>query len=75
MFLLEAIFEKTFSDKSHGFQISEGACTVCKNIRMWKGASWFIEGDIVSCFDIINHQKLVKMVSLKIKDQQVVGLL
>jgi len=75
LFLLEAVFEKMFSDKSHGFRPNRGAHTACKNIRMWKGVSWFIEGDIVNYFDTINHQKLVDMVSTKIKDQQVLDLL
>lgn len=75
LFLLEAVFEKTFTDKSHGFRPNRGAHTACKNIRMWKGVSWFIEGDIINYFDTIEHQKLVDIVSSEIKDQQVLDLL
>lgn len=75
LFLLEAVFEKTFSEKSHGFRPKKGAHTVCKNIRQWKGVSWFIEGDIVDFFDTINHQKLMHLISLRIKDQRVLDLL
>ena len=75
LFLLEAVFEKTFSERSHGFRPKKGAHTVCKNIRQWKGVSWFIEGDIVDFFDTINHQKLMLLISLRIKDQQVLDLL
>ena len=57
LYLLEAVFEKTFSDRSHGFRPKKGAHTACKNIRQWKGVSWFVEGDIVSYFDTINHKK------------------
>lgn len=75
LFLLEAVFEKTFSDKSHGYRPNRGAHTVCKNIRQWRGVSWFIEGDIASYFDRINHKKLMEIINLEIKDQQVTDLL
>jgi group II intron reverse transcriptase/maturase len=75
LFLLEAVFEKTFSEKSHGFRPKKGAHTVCKNIRQWKGVSWFIEGDIVDFFDTINQQKLMLFINLRIKDQRVIDLL
>jgi len=75
LYLLEAVFEKTFSDKSHGYRPNRGAHTVCKNIRQWRGVSWFIEGDIVSYFNIINHHKLMETINLQIKDQQVIDLL
>jgi len=75
LFLLEAVFERTFNDKSHGFRPGKGAHTACKNIRTWKGVSWFIEGDIVNYFPTINHQKLMNLIGQKIEDQQVIDLL
>jgi len=75
LYLLEAVFEKTFSDRSHGYRPNRGAHTVCKNIRQWKGVSRFIEGDIVSYFDTINHNKLMEIINLQIKDQQIIDLL
>jgi group II intron reverse transcriptase/maturase len=75
LFLLEAVFEKTFSDQSFGYRPNRGAHTVCKNIRQWKGISWFIEGDIVSYFDTINHNKLMETIKIQIKDQQILDLL
>lgn len=75
LFLLEAVFEKTFTEKNHGFRPKKGAHTACKNIRQWKGISWFIEGDITNFFDNINHQKLMLLIDLRIKDQQVLDLL
>lgn len=75
LYLLEAVFEKTFSGKSHGYRPNRGAHTACKNIRQWKGVSWFIEGDIVSYFDNINHHKLMEIINQHIKDQQVTDLL
>lgn len=75
LFILEAVFEKTFSDKSHGYRPNRGAHTTCKNVRKWKGVSWFIKGDIVNCFDTINHNKLMEIINLEIKDQQITDLL
>jgi group II intron reverse transcriptase/maturase len=75
LYLLEAVFEKTFSDRSHGYRPNRGAHTTCKNIRKWKGVSWFIEGGIVSYFDTINHNKLMEIINQQIKDQQIIDLL
>jgi group II intron reverse transcriptase/maturase len=75
LFLLEAVFEKTFSGTSHGFRPNRGAHTACKNIRLWKSVSWFVEGNIVSYFDKINHATLMEIINSKIKDQQVIDLL
>lgn len=75
LFLLETVFEKKFSDKSHGFRPNKGAHTTCKNIRQWKGVSWFIKGDIVNYFDTINHKKLIEIINQEIKNQQVINLL
>ena len=75
LYLLEAVFEKTFSDRSHGYRPNRGAHTTCKNIRKWKGVSWFIEGDIVNYFDTINHKKLMEIINQQIKDQQIIDLL
>ena len=75
LYLLKAVFEKTFSDKNHGYRSNRGAHTVCKNIRQWRGVSWFIGGDIVSYFDTINHHKLIEIINLQIRDQQVINLL
>lgn len=75
LYLLEAVFEKTFCDRSHGYRPNRGAHTTCKNIRKWKSVSWFIEGDIVSYFDTINHKKLMEIINQQIKDQQTIDLL
>lgn len=75
LYLLEAVFEKTFSDRSHGYRPNRGAHSTCNNIRKWKGVSWFIKGDIVGYFDTINHNKLMETINLQIKDQQIIDLL
>jgi retron-type reverse transcriptase len=74
LFFLEAVFEKTFSGTSCGFCPNRGAHTACKNICLWKGVSWFVEGDTVTYFDKINHATLMEIINSKIKDQQVIDL-
>jgi retron-type reverse transcriptase len=49
--LLEAYYEPTFSDHSHGFRPGRGCHTALSEIAYgWTGTTWFIEGDIADCF-------------------------
>ena len=75
LFVLEAIFEKSFNEKSHGYRPNKGVHTVCKSIKTWRGVSWFVEGDIKGYFDNIGHRILMELVSKKVKDQQLIDLL
>lgn len=50
--LLEAYYEPSFSPNSHGFRPQRGCHTALIQVKQqFKGAAWFIEGDIRSCFD------------------------
>jgi retron-type reverse transcriptase len=50
--LLEAYYEPRFSDNSHGFRPGRGCHTALKHVQdKFRGAAWFIEGDIRGCFD------------------------
>ena len=45
--ILESIFEGTFSNNSHGFRPHRSCHTALKHIDInFKGAVWFVEGDI-----------------------------
>ena len=49
--LLEAYYEPTFSDRSHGFRPGRGCHTALREVATaWTGTTWFIEGDISDCF-------------------------
>ena len=49
--LLEAYYEPTFSDRSHGFRPGRGCHTALREVAdTWTGTTWFIEGDIADCF-------------------------
>ncbi len=73
--ILEAIFEPTFSNNSHGFRSGKSCHTALKQIRKeWSGVTWIIEGDIKGCFDNINHEKLVGQLAKRIKDERFINL-
>jgi retron-type reverse transcriptase len=45
--ILDAYFDATFSDHSHGFRPERGCHTALREIyHTWKGTTWIIEGDI-----------------------------
>jgi group II intron reverse transcriptase/maturase len=74
--LLEAYFEPQFSDHSHGFRPGRGCHTALSGIqRGWTGTKWFIEGDIKGCFDHIDHDVLLKLLSDKVHDNRFVDLI
>lgn len=74
--VLEAIYEPTFSEHSLGFRPKKGCHTALRHVfTKFKGCAWWIEGDIKGCFDNIPHDKLMAVLSLKIKDQRFLQLI
>ena len=74
--ILEAIYEPTFSNNSHGFRAGKSCHTALKQIRdTWSGVAWVIEGDIKGCFDNINHTKLIRVLEARIKDERFLNLI
>lgn len=60
--ILEAYYEPQFSDHSHGFRPKHGCHTALREIsRTWRGTTWFIEGDITSYFDSIDHEIMLSI--------------
>lgn len=73
---LEAIYEPTFSDFSHGFRPYRSCHTALKQAKVYfTGATYFIEGDIKGCFDNIDHKKLIKILERKIKDSRFINII
>jgi len=73
--ILEPYFEAKFRDSSHGFRPDRGCHTAlahCK--RKFKGANWFIEGDIKGCFDNIDHDVLINILRESIDDERFLRL-
>lgn len=74
--ILNAIYEPTFLDSSHGFRPNRSCHTALRYIsQKMKVSTWFIEGDISKCFDSIDHQKLMGIIENKILDRQFTKLI
>jgi group II intron reverse transcriptase/maturase len=74
--VLEAYFEPRFRDSSHGFRPGRGCHTALANLNCrFRGSAWFIEGDIRGCFDNIDHQVLMDIISRDIQDGRLLNLI
>jgi group II intron reverse transcriptase/maturase len=73
--LLEAYYEPTFSDRSHGFRPGRGCHTALREIaNTWTGTAWFIEADIADCFGSFDHDRMVEILAEKIHDNRFLRL-
>lgn len=69
--ILEAIYEGHFEDTSHGFRPNKSCHTALDKIqKTFTGVKWFIEGDIKSFFDNINHDTLINIMKERIEDER-----
>ena len=74
--LLEAYYEPQFSDHSHGFRPGRGCHTALTAVReTWRGAKWYVEGDVSQCFDKIDHQVLLSILRENIHDNRFLRLI
>lgn len=74
--ILEAIYEPVFHNNSHGFRPNRSCHTALKQIKSdFTGVVWFIEGDITGCFDNIDHEVLIGILSRKIKDSKFLNII
>ena len=73
--ILEAIYEPTFDNHSHGFRPNRSCHTALNQLsKEFTGAVWFIEGDIKGCFDNIDHETLIAILGRKIKDSRFLNI-
>jgi group II intron reverse transcriptase/maturase len=74
--ILEAYFEPSFSEHSHGFRPGRGCHTALKDIyEHWAGVTWTIEGDISACFDNLSHELLLDTLAKYIHDGRFLQLI
>ncbi len=74
--MLEAIYEKTFKTTAHGFRPNRSCHTALSEIsNKFTGSKWFIEGDICSFFDNIDHHILINLLRKRIDDEKFIRLL
>lgn len=74
--ILESIYEGTFKNTSHGFRPQKSCHTALKSIKLgYTGVKWFIEGDISSYFDTIDHHILINILRKRIHDEYFISLI
>jgi len=74
--ILEAIYEPTFSENSHGFRPGRSCHTALEAVkREMQGVRWWVEGDIKGYFDNVNHDTLLRILSKHITDKRFLHLI
>jgi group II intron reverse transcriptase/maturase len=74
--LLEAYYEPQLSPHSHGFRPDRGCHTALGEITQpWRGVQWYSEGDLVQCFDRLDHTVLRSILSDQLHDNRFLQLL
>ncbi|ERI04852.1 reverse transcriptase/maturase family protein [Aneurinibacillus aneurinilyticus] len=74
--ILEAIYEGTFSDRSHGFRPNRSCHTALIQIQAtFTAVKWFVEGDIKGFFDNIDHHVLINILRKRIEDEKFLDLI
>ena len=73
--LLEAYYEPSFSDRSHGFRPGRGCHTALREVAdTWTGTAWFVEGDIADCFGSLDHDIMIGILAERIHDNRFLRL-
>jgi group II intron reverse transcriptase/maturase len=73
--IFEAIYEPTFSETSHGFRPKRSCHTALETVKRMTGVRWWVEGDIESFFDNLDHATLLKILSKRITDKRFLHLI
>ncbi len=73
--ILEAIYEPTFSEASHGFRSGKSCHTALASIKRMVGIRWWVEGDVKGFFDNLNHDTLLRILGKRITDKRFLHLI
>lgn len=74
--VLEAIYEGSFAETSHGFRPNRSCHTALNSVQIrFTGVKWFVEGDIKGFFDAIDHDVMIEILSERIKDERFLRLI
>jgi group II intron reverse transcriptase/maturase len=74
--ILSPLYERDFSPNSFGFRPGLGAHKALKRCQEYinQGYEYAVDMDLERFFDLVNHSKLIEILSYKIKDGRVVSL-
>jgi group II intron reverse transcriptase/maturase len=76
LMVLEAIFETSFLNTSHGFRPGKGCHTALKRVKnTFSNVNWVIKGDISKCYDTIDHQILLDLIKKRIYCEKTITLI
>lgn len=75
--ILSPIYEKEFSDNSYGFRPGRNARQAVRKCKEYidAGYQWTVDIDLAKYFDTVNHDKLMRLLSKRIKDGRVLSLI
>ena len=75
--VLDWAYDRDFSDRSFGFRRNMRAHHALRVITAEadQGYRWAVDMDLAKFFDTVNHSRLIRKLSLKIKDGRVISLI
>jgi RNA-directed DNA polymerase len=75
--VIEPLWEPEFLDCSFGFRpgLSVGSAVECMQQFRLQGYRWTVDGDILACFDSLNHDLLMARLKRNISDGRVLDLM
>lgn len=71
--LLEAIYERKFSNSSHSFRVKRTCHTALQQISNYNGVKWYLDGNIK--FYNLDHHILINILRKTIKDEKFINLI
>ena len=77
MQVLQGRWDGTFSEHSHGFRPGRSAHQAVRKAQQYvrEGRRWVVDLDLEKFFDRVNHDRLMKSVSLRIADKRMLRLI
>lgn len=75
--VIEPIFEADFDDASYGFRPKRSAADAVTKIKekLKEGKTEVLDADLSKYFDTIPHDKLLKLIAMRISDKNVIHLI
>jgi RNA-directed DNA polymerase len=75
--VIEPIFEADFDDASYGFRPRRSAADAVSKIKekLKEGKTEVLDADLSKYFDTIPHEKLLKLVAMRVSDKHVLHLI
>ena len=75
--VLSKVYEPLFSDTSYGFRPKRSAIMAIDKCKEYlnAGRCWTVDMDLEKFFDTVNHDRLLQLLSVRIRDGRVISLI